>query len=877
MSLGNSIFDEIDANEYLNELYQDILYNYSLKLFGVSKTQKVINISDALRFADLLSKSDHPTNSEMHKILAQEIVALLRPIHHPERHPDIDLIFGSVLTNGGNSPGRAKLAKDYSGINFSDKVYNLFVNDIMAVPGEEGKYFFRSQKAVYDRLTDPYLSYSGPTSMGKSFVMQAFLKEQVNNNLCLNFCIVIPSKALINEVSSEIIQGLNTKLEHYNYRVVTSAGDLILEREITPNLIFVLTPERLLYLLIKYPNIKMDYLFIDEAHKISTKESRSAFYYKVIDMFNERENKPHMIFASPNIPNPKVFLNLISGIEDIEKYQLPTKFSPVSQIKYLLNLVDGEIQIFNGLTNELKLFHRIAKNYDLITMIKRIEVSKMTDKETQTLVYFNSKDKTVEYARRYADTLDVSNPMDQARLIKAKNDPALIALAKEIKSQISPDYYLAELVTKGVAYHIGYLPRSIRTKIEELYRNGNIQILFCTSTLIEGVNLPADNLFVTTSYRGRGKMKEVDFKNLIGRVGRIKYNLFGNVFLTCTTVDNRTKFTDYVKLLQTPVPEQKLSLVSSLDDTQKKKIVNCLVQGNLEFNGITNADDYGLVRKFGLILLKDILRNRNSIVKRAFDDFISFEVANKIKERFAAQENQPDDDINTSVDQTQGIYAKIRNQRVHYPILTGDSQQDYNNIVTFLNELHIAFKWSIYEKNMPLGSVNSVRWIAVLLQQWIGSLGLGQIVSSSIFHYERNPEKFYHGHKYERYSGSAEHKNIIIGDTLETIEHTLLFSLSNYFLKFTEAYKKINGSIPADNDWYEFVEYGTTNPLTIFLQRNGFSRESALYIRAHCNEFVISVSATDWHLSRLLLNCENEGVCKESADVVLNIPDLFVD
>jgi hypothetical protein len=33
VSLGNVIFDDIDKNPYLNELYENILYNYSLRLF----------------------------------------------------------------------------------------------------------------------------------------------------------------------------------------------------------------------------------------------------------------------------------------------------------------------------------------------------------------------------------------------------------------------------------------------------------------------------------------------------------------------------------------------------------------------------------------------------------------------------------------------------------------------------------------------------------------------------------------------------------------------------------------------------------------------------------------------------------------------------
>lgn len=54
----------------------------------------------------------------------------------------------------------------------------------------------------------------------------------------------------------------------------------------------------------------------------------------------------------------------------------------------------------------------------------------------------------------------------------------------------------------------------------------------------EGVNLPADNLFITSYYSGRAQMTDVDFRNLIGRVGRIQYNLSGNVFMVSDETRN---------------------------------------------------------------------------------------------------------------------------------------------------------------------------------------------------------------------------------------------------------------------------------------------------------------------------------------------------
>ncbi len=60
--IGNLIFSNIDQNVYLNELYAKILYNYAVEQLNLNHPRKFVdfNISDALRFADLLSKSTHP-------------------------------------------------------------------------------------------------------------------------------------------------------------------------------------------------------------------------------------------------------------------------------------------------------------------------------------------------------------------------------------------------------------------------------------------------------------------------------------------------------------------------------------------------------------------------------------------------------------------------------------------------------------------------------------------------------------------------------------------------------------------------------------------------------------------------------------------------
>lgn len=228
-------------------------------------------------------------------------------------------------------------------------------------------------------------------------------------------------------------------------------------------------------------------------------------------------------------------------------------------------IIEGKLQLFNKRSGQLIDIGQAPLSSQFSNVIAHLR------KDSQTVVYFNSKDKAIQAAIDYA-----AHEQD-------KGDSALETLAKEIANQVHKDDFLAQLIKKGVAYHIGYLPASIRMKIEKLFREKKIVAMFCTSTRVEGVNLPADNLFITTYRKGRGqtKMTSVDFRNLVGRVGRINCNLFGNVFLM--RLEENLKVKDFVKLLEKEVPAQKLSLVTELKPKQKQQIIACLLEGHTNF------------------------------------------------------------------------------------------------------------------------------------------------------------------------------------------------------------------------------------------------------------------------------------------------------
>ena len=221
---------------------------------------------------------------------------------------------------------------------------------------------------------------------------------------------------------------------------------------------------------------------------------------------------------------------------------------------------------------------------------------------------------------------------------------------------------------------------------------------------------------------------------------------------------------------------------------------------------------------------------------------------------------------------------------MHYPVLDANGNVSYDDLMDFLERMCRIFKWEKYERQ-TLGRVSKktgkhgmLRWYAVILIQWIQGTGLSHIMNKAIEFKQNNPDSGVQVNgKQERYNDSREHRNVVIADTLEVIENVILFSISNYFLRFSNEYKRLHNLETFQNDWYEYVEYGTTNPLTILLQRSGFSRETSTYIRQHKSEYVVITQNGGVKLRRSLLQSRNFGVARESADIQYNVPEIFVN
>lgn len=255
--LGEYLYEHLANNEYLIKLMDDLSLQYALGLFsGTCKlTSKQKN--DLLKFADLLGKSISDQENNEQKNTALRIVAMLSKMYPND--PSVRLISNEVLTGFNNFLPRKR--QGYSLVPTIDYLWNGALREYQKkkrqIPGQASLSFIGKQDIIFNSLENELNSFSAPTSMGKTFLIEKYIEFKVKNGSIGNFAITVPSRALITEVKSKFIDDLGTSLSENHYRVISHPEEYWLDYE--GNFIFVMTPERLSALIYQNPGIRFSH------------------------------------------------------------------------------------------------------------------------------------------------------------------------------------------------------------------------------------------------------------------------------------------------------------------------------------------------------------------------------------------------------------------------------------------------------------------------------------------------------------------------------------------------------------------------------------------------------------------------------------------
>ncbi|MYF99253.1 DEAD/DEAH box helicase, partial [Candidatus Poribacteria bacterium] len=126
---------------------------------------------------------------------------------------------------------------------------------------------------------------------------------------------------------------------------------------------------------------------------------------------------------------------------------------------------------------------------------------------------------------------------EAARKLSAIDEmPPDIRLVQDfLRTEISADFKLVDMLEKGVGVHHAGLSDDVRALMEWLAETGSLRILCATSTIAQGINFPVSSVFLSSRHVPQGsasvEIPPRDFWNLAGRAGRINHDSVGVVGL----------------------------------------------------------------------------------------------------------------------------------------------------------------------------------------------------------------------------------------------------------------------------------------------------------------------------------------------------------
>lgn len=803
-------------------------------------------LKDLLRFSDILSNSKNPVARNK----AYNIITLLNAPYNTDSYYKI--FAHSVLAKLGNFPGIEYLKtvnNNMSELPYERDIEKIVKEFVQAVPDTDGLVFTDPQFELYKKISgSKFFSFSGPTSMGKSFIIKSFIRKAISNSPPENIVIMVPTRALINQFSMDLNRELKGLLEYYKYKVATNSNVADSASDKQQQYLLVLTYERFISYLSQKKNPLIGYLFVDEAHKLAAEnDSRAITAYNAIAKAIRANPSLNLYFASPNVSNPEVFLKLFKKDEN-KSYR--TTESPVSQNLFFIDLIEKKATHYTDF--ETYVFQPIL----LETASTFQDILKSIGKSENNIVYCSSRYQAVDKA------LNLFNSMQNEEIEISKNVKKAIT---QIKGYIHKDYYLAEFLSKGIGYHFGNLPQIIRNKVEDLFKNSYISYIFCTSTLLEGVNLPAKNVFILNDKNGRSTLQPIDFWNLAGRAGRLKYELSGNIFC----IKENIKDWKHVELLKKDVEITLKPSIENHIDRHLKKIEE-FIRKTPDIKVKTEA-----LREILAYIANIISIDTLEIERTNYRSTIINKLIEENKEQIIelAKEKNKNIEIPTDIlNANQSVGVSIQNEIFQLlkknssdPRIKLPAEITYETCKLWLNRLYDLFHWEKEEK-LHFKSKSQLDYYAMLMNQWINGFALSSIINQSIDYYHNNNRDIQIGftpQEREPFNRTNKrHVNILIGNIIEDIEYILRFLLEKYFNTYYTILVEILGGDNAGSIWATFLEYGTRNTIIISLQNFGLSRHSAnyLYSRHKSSLKIEGDKLLDIDLSKLRIMLDKEDI-----------------
>jgi replicative superfamily II helicase len=371
--------------------------------------------------------------------------------------------------------------------------------------------------------SDANVVASAPTASGKTALAELAICKTLRDGGTALF--IAPMRALTNEKEAEW-----ERFESLGYSVYVVTG----ERDLNPRRaeradILVMTPEKADSATRKHDSPRYQFItdvdccVIDEVHLLDSDERGGVLEVTVSRL--RRLCAPRVVALSATMPN----------IEDVAEWlDAPPEATFAFGDDYRpVDLHAGVKTYTHGDNSFADKYRRLYRALDTAEQHVR--------EDGQALVFVSSRQDTVQAAKKTRDEL-----AERDVPVGARGDYDFHTEATELSNDT-----LRKSVPDGVAFHHAGLSKDDRDKVEAWFKQGKISILFSTSTLAWGVNLPARCVVIRdTKYHdpldGETDISPLDVLQMLGRAGRPGYDDVGYGWVIC----DRSEADKYRRLLR---------------------------------------------------------------------------------------------------------------------------------------------------------------------------------------------------------------------------------------------------------------------------------------------------------------------------------------
>lgn len=837
---AENLWNDLDFQDHYKRLK---ISNVQSNLFKNFQLDDNLNFSSLMRAASIFSLVKHTEkDSDKFHDAAFRISYISQKIWE-NKSENISNISAIILSRLGNFPTIKKQYANDNLIGYLDRMvttlpHSLALETLARYDGNKVQLkkdgsnhsvleLTDFQRKLWDGLNNQYdlLSFSSPTSSGKTFILQNFLVQKVNNSTERFLAIyLVPTRALINEVSYSLRE-LFKKTDNSDVRVLSlSVND---EEELPKKAIYVFTQERLLSFLSnngpkKLPHI--DIVMVDEAHQIAER-ARGTLLHQSLNWLNNSYSVSKFIFCSPVISNPELFELLLSKHSHFSSESHMTTLSPVAQNLLIVSSIKGvtdslKVELHDGSNDRLS----INDNFRLNT--RRTATSK-----AYFLAYCAFNLGAGKRNIVYVDGPSIADSVatELIKFITPKEVSEEISeLSSYIKKTIHKDYVLAESLKFRIGIHYGKMPSLVRDTVERLFREEKLDFIICTSTLAQGVNLPAQNLFILDPKVQNSDTKKHDqidksaFWNIVGRAGRLYKDFEGNVFLLKkpSQVDNwedaylnGEKLSSVIPATQAVISDESALLIEHLTDPEKNAN-----------KGIEEAASYVYDLANSTIGIKKELQKIPDLDMDIIDELTS--TVNNVKEKITISKEIIKSNVGISPVRQQELFKFLVNQKNLrewiLPRSLSDSSEFHRIITTVIG--------IIDSPNLDSDSLNRYGWaFTIPALSWMKGTPINQMITKYL--------NFKRKGKYNNKELSPKQINAEIRNLFGDIESNVRFKLVKYVNCYnnlsSEACKKRGEEnlielIPTHLSL--FLEVGVSNSIQLSLVSLGLSRITALEI-----------------------------------------------